>query len=95
MGDFILRAEVHHMLACEASSIVGDNGMRKPKATSKILPKQFHYLLSHDLGERHRLYPLDEVVGGYEEEPELGQSHGRGLTTSSLHCIKGEELPRL
>jgi len=48
--------------------------MREPEATNNVLPKELHYLLSCDFGERHHLYSLGEVVGGNQEEPELGQS---------------------
>ena len=74
MGDLILAAEVRRMLACEVGFIVGDNGMRKPEVINNVLQHEFHYLLSFDFGEWHRLYPLGEVVGGYREESELGQS---------------------
>jgi len=73
VGDFVLGAEVRHMLACEVGSIVGDDGMRNIEATNNVLPKELHCLLSRDFGEQHRLYPLGEVVGN-QEEPELGQS---------------------
>jgi len=56
VGDPILGAEVRHILACEVGSIVRDNGMRKPEATNNVLSKEFHYLLSRDFRERHRLY---------------------------------------
>jgi len=62
------------MLAREIGSMVENEGTRKPEETNDVLPKEFHYLLSRDLGERHRLYLLGEVIGGYQEEPELGQS---------------------
>ena len=52
------------MLTREVSSIVGDDGMRKPEAAND-LPTELHYVLSLDLGERHHLYPLGEIVGGY------------------------------
>jgi len=48
--------------------------MMKPEAINDVLPKELHYLLSCDLGERHRLYPLGEVVGSYQEESELWES---------------------
>jgi len=48
--------------------------MRKSEATNNVLPKELHYFLSCNLGERHGVYPLGEVLGGNREEPELGQS---------------------
>jgi len=36
----------------------------KPEVTTNVLPMELYYLLSCDFGERHRLYPLGEVVGG-------------------------------
>jgi len=58
VGDHVLRAKVSQMLAREVGSITGDDGMRKLEATSDVLLKAFHYLLSRDFGERYRLYPL-------------------------------------
>jgi len=60
VGDFVHGAKVRHMLAQEVGPIIGDDGIRKSEAT--CLPKD---LLSRDLGERHRLYPLGEVVDDY------------------------------
>jgi len=62
VGDFVHGAKVRHMLAQEVGPIIGDDGMRKPEATNNVLPKD---LLSRDLGERHRLYPLGEVIDDY------------------------------
>ena len=94
VGDFVLETEVRHMLACEVGSIVGDDGMRNIEATNNVLPKELHCLLSRDFGEQHRLYPLGEVVGN-QEEPNWGRAHGRGPTTSSPHCMKGQGLYRV
>ena len=74
VDDFVLGAEVGHMLTHEVGSIVGDDNMRKSEATNNVLLKKIHYMLSCDFGERHRLYPFGKVFGGYQEEPELCQS---------------------
>ena len=76
VADLVLRAEVCHMLAREIGSIIGDDGIRKLETTNDVLLKEFHYLLSRDFRERHRLYPLSEVISGYQEETELDRAHG-------------------
>jgi len=74
VDDLVLGAKVRHMFAREVGFVVGENDMGKPEVTKDVLPKERHYLLSRDLRERHRFYPLGEVVSGYQKEPELGKS---------------------
>ena len=78
------------MLAREIGSMVENEGTRKPEETNDVLPKEFHYLLSRDLGERHRLYLLGEVIGGYRRNLNWGRARGRRPTTSSPHCMKSQ-----
>ena len=94
MGVLVLGAKVHHMLAREVGSIVGDDGMRKPEASNDVLPKKFHYLLSCEFGERHRLYPLGEAVGSYQEEPELGQSSSKRAHYIEPPLHRGSGVPQ-
>ena len=66
MGNLVLSTEASYLLAGEVRPIVRDNGVREPKATYDILPKESDYLLSCDIGEWHRFYSLGEVVCSYQ-----------------------------
>ena len=62
MGDLVFGTEAHHLLTIEVCPIVGDDGMREPKATYDDLLEEFDYLLSHDVREWH---PYTDLVKYY------------------------------
>ena len=82
------------MPARKVGSVVGDDSMRKLEVKNDVLPKELHYLLSYDLEEWHRLYPLGEVVGGYQEEPELWQNLQERAHHIEPPLHKGSEAPK-
>jgi len=71
MGDLILSTEARHLLAGKYSPIFKDNSVGEPEATYDVLPKKFDNMLPSDLRERHCLNPFGEVIGGYQQEPQL------------------------
>ena len=64
MDDFILSAELGHLLAGKACPVVGDNGVGESKVTHNVFSKKFDNLLSNDFEECHHLYSFGEVVDG-------------------------------
>ena len=66
VGDLVFGTKTCHLLAGEICPIVEDDGIRESKVTYDVLPEELDYLLFRDVGEWHRLYPLGEVVCGYQ-----------------------------
>ena len=69
MCDFALVTETCHLLTKFVS--LSENGMRGPKATYYVLPKELDDVLPGDFGERHYLDPFGEVVGDYQKKSYL------------------------
>ena len=66
MGNLYFGTEASHLLAGEVHPIVGNDGVREPETAYDILSKKFDYLVSCDIGELHRFYPLSKVVRSYQ-----------------------------
>ena len=66
VSDLVLGAKACHWLACEVGPIVGDVGLRKPKAIHDILLEEVDNLLPCDVGERYSFHLLSEVVCCYQ-----------------------------
>ena len=92
MDDLVLGVKAGHLLAkfvLLSEMMVWGN----PKRHTMFC--QGTYLLPGGFGERHRLDPLGEVVGGYQQEFELGQRSWERAATSSPHYMKGQGLRRV
>ena len=71
MENLILRAEADYLLASKVYPVVEDNGVRESEVTHGVLSKKLDNLLTSDFGEWHHFDPFSEVVGGYQQEPQL------------------------
>jgi len=71
VGD-VFGAEAAYLLAGEISSVVGDDCVRDSEATHYVLPEEFDNLLPTNFEERYCLDPFGKVVGGYQQETQLG-----------------------
>jgi len=66
VNNLVLDTETSYLFVGEICLIIRDDGVRVPKAIYNILPKKFDNLMSCDIGEWHRFYPLGEVVHNYQ-----------------------------
>jgi hypothetical protein len=63
--DVVFVAELQEFSADELRAVVGDDGIRNPKAVDDIREEQ-HHLLGLDFGDGASLDPLGELVHGNE-----------------------------
>ena len=51
MGDLVVRTEACHLFAREVGHIIGDDGVRNPKAAYNIFSEELDNFLPRDFGE--------------------------------------------
>ena len=64
--DVVVLAEVQELSTGELGAVVGDDGVRDPKAMDDVY-EESHHLLSLDVGEGSDLDPLGEFVYGDQQ----------------------------
>ena len=94
VGDLILETEACYLLTHEIGPDVRNDGMRKPEATHDILPEKFNNLMPCDVGERHCLHPLSEVVSDNQQESELRLCTGKRTYYVKLSLHEGPGAPQ-
>ena len=71
VGDLVRGTKASYLLAGKVYSIVKDYGIGELKAVHYVLPEELVNMLPGDFKERHCFDPFGEIVGGYQQKPQL------------------------